>query len=174
MEEFMETIRNEQLSTYFGINAGEYFLTMEKISLEMLADEMNADSVMPDFTLLSVSPVVKWMLGRIETLHQADRPYDDCEYSSHINGEIDNLILHASYYLGESFVRSVPSLRWETNTEGGEKNVFPVISGFKYGLKLCPVDDINNMYARIMTEKADRGVERYIDEVILQWLVRLK
>lgn len=170
----METIRNEHLSTYLGINAGEYFLTMEKISLEMLTDEMNADGVVPDFTLLSISPVIKWMLGRIETLHQANIGFDDCEFNSHINCEIDNLILHASYYLGESFVNSVNSLSWATDARSDDNQVFPVVAGFKYDFRMHPVDEINNIYRKIQIEKADRGIERDIDEVILQWLVRLK
>ncbi len=170
----METIRNEELSTYLGINASEYFLTMEKISLEIMTDEMNADGVAPDFTLLSISPVVKWMLGRIETLHQTNTGFDNCEFNSHINCEIDNLILHASYYLGESFVNSVNSLSWASDARSDENQIFPVVSGFKYDFRMHPVNEINNLCRKIRIEKADRGVERDIDEVILQWLVRLK
>ena len=170
----MKIAENIDLSSYLGLNNREYFLTMEGIAMEILADEISADSVIPDYTLLSIPHVLKWMLGRVEILSKIKHNVEDTEYISHINGQIDDLVLHAAYYLGESYIRSAHSLSWETDKECSNKRetMFPCVTGFKYGFKMYPVDEINNIRSNI-SSKNPRSMERCIDEVILHWLMKI-
>lgn len=167
----MKIIDDKHLPVYLGTNPCEYFLTMENISLEILKEEMESDKVISNFTLLSIPSVLKWIFNRIELLHKANSNMSDNEYHSHINGEIDNLILHASYYLGASFVNSIQLLSWETKNKN---QTFPVVEGFKYDFKMRPVDEVNDIYYNHILSKNSTPIDLAIDEVVLRWLFRLE
>lgn len=169
----MRIAENIDLSNYLDTNSCEYFLTMEKVALDIIAEDMHADGIIPDYSLLSIPHVLKWILGRIELLNKSNLSLENAEYISHINGQIDDMVLHAAYYLGESYVKTVPSLSWDIDKNSFKKGaVFPSVTGFKYDFRMYPLDEINEIRKKI-SERRNKTLERAIDEVILQWLMKV-
>lgn len=98
---------------------------------------------MADFSLASVPEVLAWIGARVEVV---DAP-PPTEVPDWVQAVLDQngagfrdfaeasrpLVLHAAYYLGESFVTSYPVLRWELGREDRPEVNQPVVTGFGSG-----------------------------------------
>lgn len=80
------------------------------------------------------------------------------------------LVLRASYYLGESFVRYSDKLSWATgNLDTAEQNM-PVITGFSDELEMAPMLVTENLFLRILADGApyediNRAIESWLSDI---------
>jgi hypothetical protein len=168
---FFESLTPEEAQAFL-----ENYLKVEENAVKELLIAVKSEGICADFTIPSVSPVLKWILDKIKTIpQQADEtlPKWIRECDSYIRGLIDFdepskiLVLRASYYLGESFVRYADVLTWATgDRETAEQNM-PVVTGFQHGIEMAPMLIVENLSLRIL---ADGAPYEDIDRAIKGWL----
>jgi hypothetical protein len=149
------------------------FLETEGAAVELLRASIEPSGVVMDFSVASLPSVLRWILGNIRIV-RIPVPATEPEWirEAHKDGLIDfdeeskYWILRAAYYLGESFVRGYPSLRWTTgNPEYIEKNL-PVVAGFHSGTEMAPMMIVENLFGRIL---GDAVPTTDIDTAIRAW-----
>jgi hypothetical protein len=78
------------------------------------------------------------------------------------------LVLAASYYLGESFVRSYPQrLSWATGDTDYAGANQPVVTGFRHGMQMSTIAVTESLYSRVIKNPAklpdiERAVEHWM------------
>ncbi len=141
------------------------FLAIENSTILRLIEELKADGIHSDYTILSVPSVLNWIVNEVKV------KYDTMNDENNLGNyrDISSLMLHASYYLGESFVNSVRSLSWEMKNEEGSR-VIPMIVGFKHNFSMSPIAEIRDAYNKILLGK---GSSENIDNIVLGWLLKV-
>src|SRR5882724_8006276 len=112
--EFFENLSDSDAKAFL-----ERFLEVESGSIVELLKQSSAEGINADFSIQSVGPLVGWVASKLATFAMApdmrlpDWIRDTESYRNNLF-ELDDpskiLTLRASYYLGESFVRSHGSL----------------------------------------------------------------
>lgn len=78
----------------------------------------------------------------------------------------NTIILAVAYYLGETFVRRFPKLKWSTgNTDFRESNM-PVVTGFNFKIELAPILISENIFRGAVSGRSE---ESSIDIAIEMW-----
>ena len=138
--EFFESLTLEQARDHL-----REFIGTESAAWEGMRSAAQHAGVTMDYSVVSLSPFLKWIVQQVQVV-RIPVPASEPKWirEAHKDGLIDfeqeskSLILRAAYYLGETFVRSHPSLGWTTgNPEYLEKNM-PVVAGFRSGLEMSP------------------------------------
>jgi len=116
-------------------------------SVSTLADAAAA-GISVDHSLDSIGPFFLWLVeeaGTVPPPAHRKRPRwprrdrNVRRSPSDPDDGATSLVLRASYYLGTSFVRTFPSLRWATGREGIAEHNMPVVAGFASGDELAPI-----------------------------------
>lgn len=135
------------------------FLAEETRLVETTFEIVRGDGVSCDYSIESLPGFLKWVLKHLHTVPKQPDPsvpewirsteaYQVGLYD--FDADSENLLVRASYYLGESFVRSCPGLRWAVgNPEYAVKNM-PVITGFLHEQELPPLMVLDNVFRRII------------------------
>jgi hypothetical protein len=79
----------------------------------------------------------------------------------------NKIILAAAYYLGETFVRAFPQLKWATGNTDYLQGNMPVVTGFKFRKELSPILVAENIFASIVSQLCD---DTSIDIAIGSWM----
>jgi hypothetical protein len=153
------------------------FLESEKPAIEaMRVHSCNTDTCL-NYRLDTLTESLKWFLRQVKVKNV---PVPSTEPSwiqhAHKNGlyEFDEVsktnVLHAAFYLGESFVQANEKLKWAIgNPEMIQKNM-PVVTGFQRGHELAPLMVVENVFLRIL---GDRVPLTHLDKMVEVWHSRL-
>lgn len=141
------------------------FLAVENNTILRLIEELKADGIHCDYTILSVPSVLNWIMSKIRMKYDTMNEENNLENYK----DISSLMLHASYYFGESFVNSVHTLSWEMRNDEGNR-VTPMVVGFKYNFRMSPITEIRDTYNRALVTK---GSSEHIDNIVLDWLLKV-
>jgi hypothetical protein len=171
---FFESLSKQEaeafLKNYLGVES--------KAVLEMIA-AIEKDNILADFSIQSIPGVLKWLFDKIKTIpKQVDEtlPKWIRECDSYLNGLFDFdepskvLILRASYYWGECFVRYSDILSWTIgNSETAEQNM-PVVAGFVDEIEMAPLLIVENLFLRILADGApyediNRAIESWLSDI---------
>lgn len=150
------------------------FLKVEAINIKETVKHCTADGIKMDFSINSLSPFLRWILKKLDTIPLSPDPAvpefirNTDSYTKHLF-EFDTrsreLVLQAAYYLGESFVRTHRSLRWATGDIKTAEANMPVVAGFRYELEMAPILVAENLLERIIAERYKIGdIEIMINE----------
>lgn len=142
------------------------FLNEESRLAETTLEIVRSEGVRCDYTLESLPGFLRWILAHLRTVPKAPDPTvsewirSTEDYQKGLFDFVDEskmLIVRASYYLGECFVRSFPGLRWSIgNPEFGVKNM-PVVTGFSQEQELPPLMVLQNLFRRVIKDLSRLG-----------------
>lgn len=128
-----------------------------------------------EFSIGSISPILRNIIQSLSTFPidpDDNLPEWIRDLPSYSKGlfEFDEhskaSMLFGAYYLGESFVRSVPTLSWKIgHPETALKNM-PVVGGFRRRLEMGPILVVENVSNRILADGADESV---IESTVAEW-----
>jgi hypothetical protein len=161
------------------------FLNTERKAVEEMIVGARSEGVHADFTVASVPPVLKWVVGKLttvplipdETLPSSIRETDTYSSSLFDFDEPSRVVIsRAAYYLGQSFINYSALLSWSVGDSrriGKPKTVhqnMPVVTGFTFDLELAPIWVVENLSRRIIRQAAgneaiDRAVEYWLGKV---------
>lgn len=135
------------------------YLSIERRALEELRREVERDGLLADMTLPSIQPVFAWIAERLRTMPRdpdPTLPWWIREADSYRNSlfEFDQpsnvLIMRASFYYGEAFVRYSPALSWRIGRRDTALKNMPVVDGFRHKLQLPPILIAENLFIDIL------------------------
>ncbi|HEX2084561.1 MAG TPA: hypothetical protein VHF89_02685 [Solirubrobacteraceae bacterium] len=143
---FFETLSPADARAYL-----DRYLELEPSEIEPTLREARADGVVADYTLDSVAPFLEWLGPRIRA-RPADVDVPDWVRASmeehggirELDEESLPLVLRASYYLGQSFVRDA-GLEWGLGRAGRAEFQQPVVTGFRDDADLPPLVVAENL-----------------------------
>jgi len=81
----------------------------------------------------------------------------------------NTIVLAAAYYLGETFVRRFPQLKWATGNPDYLEGNMPVVTGFKFKKELAPILISENIFRGAVSGSDD---DTSIDTAIEVWSTR--
>lgn len=128
-----------------------------------------------DFTVGSLSIVFKALIPVLKTLPRAPDPNvpefirntEDYEKGLFDFDDASNtIVLAAAYYLGETFVRKFPELKWATGNTDYLQGNMPVVTGFKFRKELAPILISENIFRGAVSGSSD---DASIDTAIEMW-----
>jgi hypothetical protein len=151
------------------------YLEVEREATRSMIPSAQEEGVVADFSVSSVPAFLKWILRKLQTVSRdPDETLPDWirESESYKRGLIEfedtskPLVMRASYYLGESFVRQYHRLSWGVGQPDSIEYKMPVVAGFRHELELAPILVAENIYLGIFGQGA--SIES-IDEAISGW-----
>jgi hypothetical protein len=167
--EFFQSMTRDEAREYL-----EAYLTCEREGLSRMEVEAAREGISFDFSMESVPLVLTWILKRVRLvpgvvddklpawIRQTMEPEKVVEFDE----DSKLLVMRASYYLGEAFVRHSPCLSWDTgNPEFIECNM-PVIRGFRNGIEMGPIMITENMFLSVLRDGAST---ESIQEAVAGW-----
>ena len=139
------------------------FLAEASRGFEELAQQARAVGVATDYSIESIAPFTLWVLPQLQTTPKPEdssipvwirqtKEYRDGLYEFTESSRI--LVLRSAFYLGESFVRSFPQLRWGVGDADYIQKHMPVVEGFKHDLELAPIMVTENLYRRVICDRS--------------------
>ena len=149
------------------------FLATESAAIDQLAPAAQKAYVMLDYSLTSLTPFLRWLMTGVSVV-RVPVPISEPSWirEAHSEGLIDfeesskYLVLRGGFYMGETFIRSFPSLRWATgNPQYIEKNM-PVVTGFGDEVEMAPVMIVENLFTRILGQS---GSVTDLDIAVRSW-----
>lgn len=171
--EFFEQLSDDEAKAYL-----DRYLEVESEKVAESIREARADGVEADFSVESLPQFLSWIFRRVQPVEveqDPDLPEWIREAQESIGGFIEvadessHLVLRASYYLGESFVRSFPKLKWRLGRPKTLNQKAPVVAGFGDGTELSPLLVAENMARGAVRRPADSSnadaVQAWIDKV---------
>lgn len=154
-------------------NMGEYFLITEKNTISTFFHEMEQDGIVADYSLMSLSCVLQWSMGRATLLSQISEILSTIEGEDIDDGieakksynisEILSLLWHSAYYVAETYRRSGNSMSWQSSPK-------LALKGFREAERMYPVDEIYSLYNNILAHK---DILSEVEAFILKWTMRL-
>lgn len=171
---FFESLSKKEAEIFL-----ENYLSVESKAVAEMVAEAEKDGINADFSIQSTSYVLKWILDKVKTIpKETDSSFPAWirECYSYVSGLVDFdepskvIVLRASYYLGESFVRYSDELSWATgNSDTAEQNM-PVITGFKGQIEMATMLVTENLFLRILedgapTEDINRAIESWLSDI---------
>lgn len=151
------------------------YLEVEGEATRGMIPSAQEEGVVMDFSVSSVSAFLKWILRKVQTVPtDADEtlPAWIRESESYKRGLIEfeekskPLVMRASYYLGESFVRQYCSLSWGVGEPETVEHNMPVVAGFRSDLEMAPIMVTENLFLRIL---GDGAAVTDIDKAVSHW-----
>lgn len=157
----------------------ETFLRVEGAAVrDMLTAAEKEGGIRGDFTVESISPILRWAIQKLQPVLRAPDPTlpawirEGDSYARGLLG-LDEpskiLTLRCAFYLGESFVRSYAELEWGVgDPETAEQNQ-PVVTGFADGIEMSPMLVCQNLFLRVAVDGAS---PEQIDRAVAFWSAR--
>lgn len=148
------------------------FLNKAKNGFETQIPELNNLGIIADYTLSSIKPYIIWVVGKLNKTPKAidnSLPSWVTETESYKNGlysfddESQILLLRASYYLGETFIRSSEKLKWGIGDENYVYKNRPVVKGFEKNMELDCYNVVNNICRRIIQKTTTEDIDIMIE-----------
>lgn len=151
------------------------FLAEASRGFEEVARQAEAVGLATDYSVESIAPFMLWLLPQLSTTPVAEdssvptwirqtKEYRDGLYEFTESARV--MVLRSAFYLGESFVRSFPQLRWGVGDEDYAEKHMPVVAGFKHDLELAPIMVAENLYRRVI---CDRSTSQCIAAAVEHW-----
>lgn len=171
---FFEGLTRDEGREFLGA-----FLRAEGVAVRGMLSAAEAEAgIRGDFTVESISPVLRWAIQKIQTVPQAPDPSlptwirEGDSYARGLLG-LDEpsriLTLRCAFYLGESFVRTYADLEWGVgDPEIAERNQ-PVVTGFADGIEMSPMLVCQNLFLRVCV---DRAPPEQVDRAVAFWSAR--
>ncbi len=150
-------------------NMGEYFLITEKNTVSAFFHELEQDGIVADYSLMSLSGILQWSMGRAILLSQISEMLNTMEgegieaKKSYNISEILSLLWHSAYYVAETYRRSGNFMSWQTSPK-------LALKGFRESEKMYPVDEMYSLYNKI---QANKDILPEVEEFILTWTMKL-
>ncbi|SRR5258706_2015677 len=122
--------------------------------------------ILCDFSIPSIAPVMTSLLPKmVRILLEPDLSVPPWirDTDSYRNDHFDfdsaskELIVTTSYYLGECFIRSFPSLRWATGKHGMAQMNMPVVTGFTHEKEMAVMMVAENIFAAALANPAEKA-----------------
>ncbi len=171
---FFESLTPQEADTYL-----RRFLETERSAVQEMISDAKKSGVSADFLIESVVPFLSWVLGKLKTtprspdLSLPEWIRRSTSYQSNLFDFDESskvLILRSAYYLGESLVRSFPTLSWATgNPDTAVKNM-PVVTGFRYQMELAPMLVLENVFGRILSGSKSSAD---LQEMVSTWVEKV-
>lgn len=151
------------------------FLAEASRGCEELARQAEAAGLTTDYSVQSIAPFMLWVLPQLQTAPVAEdssvpawirqtREYRDGLYEFTESSRVT--VLRSAFYLGESFVRSFPQLRWGVGDADCAEKHMPAVVGFQHDLELAPIMVAENLYRRVI---CDRSTSQSIATAVEYW-----
>lgn len=105
----------------------------------------------------SPDPGVPEFIRNTEDYHKGLFDFDD---------ESNMVLLAAAYYLGETFVKAFPHLKWSTGNVDYLQANSPVVTGFRYNKELPVILVAENIFSSIVSGTRE---EESVDSVVEAW-----
>ncbi len=169
--QFFELLTEEEAKAFL-----ENYLNAERRAVGALIADLRKNGIVADYSIKSIVPVFEWIQKRIKTVpKEIDGKLPEWIQVSDIylkglfdfEGNSKILVLRASYYLGECFVRYSRKLKWATGNRDTFEQNMPVVTGFKYGVEMATMMVADNLFHRIVIQK---GAIKDIEIAIKAWL----
>jgi len=128
-----------------------------------------------NYTIESLSIIFKALIPILKTLPRAPDPKvpefirNTEEYEKGLfdfDDASNTIVLAAAYYLGETFVRKFPELKWATGNIDYRECNMPVVTGFKFNIELAPILISENIFRGGVSGLRDNAS---IDTAIEMW-----
>ncbi len=170
--EFFSSLSDDEAGAYLA-----RFRELEGQEVEKLVSRARADGVHTDFALRSIPGFLTWLRPSVQVV--AVDPPDDVEpwieraMVEHHGGFLDlgdesrPLVLRAAFYLGESFVRSHPQLRWGVGRDDRAEYQQPVVTGFRTDADLPALEVAENLF--LGPSREDPGFEVRVQGAVEIW-----
>lgn len=165
--EFFEQLSDDEATAYL-----DRYLEVESQEILMSIAEAEAAGITADFSVNSVPKFLPWLLKSLKPVVREPGPeMPDWmrEAQESVRGFIDiadessALVLRASYYLGESFVRSYAKLTWTLGRPNTANQHAPVVAGFGDGDELPVMLVAETMSRKMLRSPDDPGIEGAVD-----------
>ena len=142
--------------------------------MEVLEEKLSS-SIYLNYTVESLPIVLQGLVPILKTVPRVPDPAvpefirntEDYKLGLFDFDDASNTVLLAvAYYLGETFVRTFPKLKWATgNTDYRECNM-PVVTGFRFNKELAPILICENILRGVIKGRRD---DTSIDIAIEMW-----
>lgn len=126
-----------------------------------------------DFCVKSLPAILKALLTELKTVPKEPDPsvpefIKNTEIYKRGLFDFDeaskSIVLAASYYLGETFVRNFRQLSWSIGNVDYTEGNMPVVTGFKFNKQLAPILIVENMFrGTISGISLDNSIETAIE-----------
>jgi hypothetical protein len=151
------------------------FLREASCGFGELAEQAKSACLTTAYSIQSIAPLMLWVLPQLQTIQKSEDPtvpawirqtkqYRDGLYEFTESARI--LVLRSAFYLGESFVRTFPQLRWGIGDEDYAEKHMPVVAGFKSKLELAPILVAENLFCRLIS---DRSTSQSVATAMEHW-----
>lgn len=165
--EFFERLTPDEAATFLT-----YYKGTESAAVQELVRDASEAGVTADFSLESVPDVFAYVVQQVDV---EPSPADDSlpdwirQSSSYPQGLYDfadhsrPIVVRLSYYLGESFVRSL-KLHWGIGDEDTAVVHQPVVNGFRNRVQMSPLLVTENLLRATIegeSERVERAVETW-------------
>lgn len=165
----------DSLSPAEANNFLQEYLSTERRAVEELRQHAERSGVSADATLESIQPVFGWIAARLRTLSREPNrslPWWIRKTESYRDSlfEFDEassvLIMRASFYYGEAFVRYSSTLSWGVGRGDTALKNMPVVDGFSHNLQLPPILIAENLFTDILS--GSKGLEA-VGQTVETW-----
>ncbi len=153
----------------------ENFLEVEESAITEVVAAARANGMEMDFTLSSIPSVLCWMAKQVATVPQTPDltlPTWIRQTASYARGLYDFdepskvIVLRASYYLGETFVRYYPTLAWTVGRRRTAVQSMPVVTGFSHKIEMAAMMVAENIFRDLIEGQGD---SKMIEGVVAHW-----
>lgn len=138
----------------------QQYLSTERGAVEELRKVAERDGVVADLTIDSIESVFGWVAGRLRAMPRDPDPslpwwiretesYRDSLFDFDESSSV--LIMRASFYYGESFVRYSTKLSWGVGRPDTALKNMPVVDGFNHELQLPPILIAENIFIDLLS-----------------------
>jgi hypothetical protein len=162
--QFFESLSRKEAEKYL-----QNFLEVEGEAFEALAAEAAADGLLLDFTLPSLAPLYEWVAKRAAVVPRAPDPALPPwirNTESYVEGlfdltpEASSTVMRTAYYLGETFRRQFPRLRWGIGDPSTAEQQQPVVGPFQHGIEMSVILVTENLVRGMIKGKGREIAER--------------
>ena len=158
---FCESLTGEEACQFLS-----RLLDEEKAVVENLLAAAKTAGLLVDYSIDSLVPLFWWVVGDLKIIRsEPDVTLPDWIRNS--DSYTDNLfdldetstitVLRSAYYLGETFVRSFPGLKWGVGNSDTALQNMPVVRGFCHNLELAPMLVAENVFRKILSGNGDQS-----------------
>ena len=168
--DLFQSMTSDEATDYLG----EFLAFGQNRGLRLIEENLRFTTDL-DFNIDSLAGILISLVPLLETVPRSPEPvvpefirnsevYKNglFEFDEHSN----NLLLAAAYYLGETFVRAFPQLKWGTGDTDYREGNMPVVEGFKFSKQLAPILVVENLFRRVVGES---GTAESITMAIGAW-----
>lgn len=166
--QFFERMSPEEARTF-----KERFLALGAGGMQSLIADAKARGVDADFSLSGIVPMFEWLSTLMATTPRGPDPSvpewirtspNYAKNAFDFQEPSKTVILQAAYCLGESFVKTYPSLRWAVGAPGTAEEGQPVVTGFRDNVEMSVLLVTTNLFARVVVDPSKRSdIKRAVD-----------